>query len=183
MENLELKVRVSEVGLGIVDINNFKYNRVKVDVQSMTGFDVLIPIFDQVDFGDCLLLKRYKVTRLEGTVDPVELCIRVETFDILERENFTPSEHLNVKVRGVLVGSEKCYLKTIGPDRRAFFMCTIKLEDDFGEQFGILLCAFNTNAKKTSTIPFSSSVVAEVTVRPKLKVPGYEMAVIKIDKV
>lgn len=182
MENLELKVRVVEVGLGIVDVNDFKYNLVKVDTQGVRDFAVLIPIFDQVDYGDCLILKRYKVIRLKGDFDAIELCIRVESFEIAEREGFVISEYLNVKVRGILTGSEKCYLRTIGPDKRAFFMCTIKLEDDYGEMFGILLCAFNTNAKKLSTIPFTSSVVAEVTIRRKLRVPGYEMAVIKIDK-
>lgn len=183
MENLELKVRVSKVGLGIIDINDFKYNLIKVDTVRFKDFPVLVPVFDQVEEGDCLLLTRYKVTRMENSNDPVELCIRIEAFEIVERVGFEMSEYLNVKVRGILTGSEKCYLKTVGPDKRAFFMCTIKLEDDFRETFGILLVAFNTNAKKLSTIAFTSSVAAEVTIRPKLKVPGYEMAVIRIDKV
>ena len=182
MTNLELKLRVCETGLDVVDINGFKYNLIKVDTKVVKGFKVLIPIFDQVEVDDVIKTEKYQVTRLGENAEPIDLVIRIDKFEIIGTGDKDISEYLNVRVKGMITGSEKCYLKTVGPDRKAFYMCTIKLLDEYRETFGILLVAFNNSAKKLSTIPFASSVTAEVSIRPKLKQPGYEMAVVKIDR-
>ena len=183
MTNLELKLRVSEIGIDIIDINGFKYNLIKVDTKVIEGFKVLIPIFDQVEVGDVIRTEKYVVTRLGENTDPIDLVLRIDKFEVIGSGDTEISEYLNVRVKGMLTGSEKCILKTVGPTKKPFFMCTIKLLDEYQNTFGILLVAFNNSAKKVSTIPFASTVKAEVSIRPKLKQPGYEMAVVKIDRV
>ena len=182
MTNLELKLKVCEIGLDVIDINGFKYNLIKVDTEVIKGFKVLIPIFDQVEIGDIIRTEKYQVTRIGENADPIDLVLRIDKFEVVGSGDGEISKFLNVSVKGILTGSEKCYLKTVGPNRKPFFMCTIKLLDEYQQTFGILLVAFNNSAKKLSTIPFASSVTAVVSIRPKLKQPGYEMAVVKIDR-
>ena len=78
MVNLELKLRITEANLGIVDINGFKYNLHKMEVGTLKDFKVLIPIFDAIQVGDCIVTENWIVTRLGQETQPVDLCVRLD---------------------------------------------------------------------------------------------------------
>lgn len=176
----DLKAIVSEVGIDTYEINRFQYKVIRVNFGELQGFKALVSLFDTVEVGDKITITKYRVTRMGTDDNPVDLCLRIDKFTIDNSEDFVPSKYLNVNVEGVLMGSSKCHLKTVGPDRKPFYLCTIKLRDETNKSFGILLASFGNNAKKISTIKFNTFVESVVTIRPKLVDPGYEMAVVSI---
>lgn len=180
MQNLELKAIVTEVGVDTYTINRFQYKVIKVDFKELKGFKILISLFDTVEVGDCIKFSHYRVTRMGTESNPVDLCLRVDKFEILPSEGFEPSEHLNVKVVGYLMGSSKCFLRTVGPEKKPFFLATLKMQDECSKNFGIMLVSFGNNAKKISTVKFNSLLECVVTIKPKLVDPGYEMATVSL---
>lgn len=179
--NLELSARVAEVNLGTYAINGFQYKIIKVDFEELKGFKALVSVFDTIEVGDCIVFSKYRVTRMGADEEPVDLCIRIDKFAIVPEESFTISKYLNTKVTGLLLGSSKCFLKTVGPEKKPFFLATLKMKDEVDRGFGILLVSFGNNAKRISTIKFNSLIECVVTIRPKLVDPGYEMATVSIN--
>lgn len=179
MQNLELKARVTKVFSELVDVNTFKYRLVNIQVGQVDEFPALVSIFHSVEVGDCFVTSRWKVTRIGKETRPVNLCIRIDYLEVIPSDGFEVSEYLNSIVYGTFVSSEKCYLKTVGPDRKPFFNATLKLEDSDGESFGMLLIAFNSNAKHLSTVKSHSNLKCEVSIKKRRHDPGYELTIIR----
>ena len=177
MDNLILKARVVEVNLDTIDINNFKYTLHKVQVGTHESFKALLPIYNDVSVGDCIVTTRWKVTRYDTETKPVDLCIRVDEFELESPEGFEVSSYLNTKVFGMFLSSEKCTLRTIGPDVKPFFMATIKIKDSFGLSYSVPIVAFDSQAKKLSTVKKSSLLDCVVTVKKRKYSEGYEFAI------
>lgn len=181
MQNLELKARVTEVFPQLVDVNAFKYRLVTIEVEQVKNFRALVSIFHDVQAGDCIVTDKWKVTRIGKDTDPVDLCIRIDYLEVVPSEGFQMSDYLNAIVYGTYVCSEKCYLRTVGPDKKPFINATLKLEDADGDSFGMLLIAFNSNAKKLSTVKSRSSLKCEVSVKKRRHDPGYELTIISFN--
>ena len=179
--NLELKARISGDGTDIVDINGFQYKLYRMEVGGHTNFKVLFPIFTDMHVGDCFMSTKWIITRLNKENNPVDLCVRVDDFERVESKDFVPSQYLNSKVTGMFLNSEKCVLKTVGPDLKPFYMATLKMRDSFKVSYEMLLVAFGKTAKELSVVPKQSIIACEVTVKPKRDKEGYEFAVIKFE--
>lgn len=178
--NLELKARICEVNLDIVDINGFKYNLHLVEVGNHPEFKVLIPIFADVSVGDCITTTDWILTRL-GNEKPADLCIRIDKFEFVVNKSFEVSKYLNARVTGMFLNSDKCFLRTLGPDKKPFYMATLKVKDSYGEPFENIIVGFGNIAKKLSTIKKRSVIECEVTVKRRQEHPGYEFAVLAIE--
>lgn len=179
--NLELKARITEANLGIVDINGFKFNLHKMEIESLKNFKVLLPIFNDVCVGDCFTTNDWIITRLGKDKDPVDLCIRVKTFELVSPEGFELSKYLNGKVVGMFLNSDKCYLRTIGPDLKPFYMATLKMKDSFNESYEMIVVAFGSQAKRLSTIKKQTILNCTVTVKRRRNAAGYEFAIVDLD--
>ena len=179
--NCELKVRLTDVNLEIVDINGYKYNLHKMELGNLKDFKVLIPIFEDVQIGDCLSTTDWVITRLGCCNDPVDLCVRIDKLTRESAEGFQLSPYLNGKVVGMFLSSEKCYLRTVGPDMKPFYMATIKCKDSYKNSYAMLLVAFGNQAKKLSTVKKQSVIECEVTVKHRLNEEGYEFAVVSVE--
>lgn len=183
MVNLELKLRITKVNLDIIDINGFKYNLHTMEVGTLKDFKVLIPIFDSIQVGDCIYTDNWIVTRIGQETQPVDLCIRLDKYTLMPSEGFEVSKYLNSKVTGLFFNSEKCFLRTVGPDRKPFYMATLKLKDSYDINYEMLIVAFGDKAKRLSTVKKLSILDCEVTVKKKKEVDGYELAVTNFDVV
>lgn len=178
--NEDLKVRISDVNLEVVDINGFKYNLHMVEYGNKKTIKTLIPIFSEVEIGDCIETNNWTLTQL-GSKKPADLCIRIDSFDIVtDTKDFTVSKHLNCRVQGMFLNSDKCYLRTVGPDAKPFYMATLKIKDSLGLAYENIFIGFNNMAKKLSTIKKKSIIDCVVTVREKKDGKGYELACITI---
>lgn len=178
MNNIELKARIVEVNLGIIDINDFKYGLHKMQVGNLDSFKVLLPIYNDVFVGDCIVTTNWKLTRIGTETNPVDLCVRVDAYDIASPDGFDVTKYLNTKVTGLFLSSEKCVLRTIGPDKKPFYMATIKIKDSFDISFDLILVAFSNQAKKLSTVKRASVIDCECTVKKRKNCEGYELAVL-----
>ncbi len=176
--NCELKAKIVEANLGVIDVNGFKFNLHKMNVGRLEGFKVLIPIFDDISVGDCIKTHDWIISRIGKESNPVDLCVRVKNFELMPQEGFEVSEYLNGSIVGMFVKSEKCYLRTVGADRKPFYTGTLKIKDSYGSCYAMLICAFGKQAKKMSTIISSTIIDCVVTVKKRLNSPGYEFAVI-----
>lgn len=181
--NLELKARITEADLGTYDINGFKFNLHKMEVGSLKDFKVLLPIFNDVFEGDCFVTTNWALTRLPGSDDPYDLCVRVVDMESVSKEDFEPSSYLKVRVAGMYLNSDKCFLRTIGVTRKPFYMATLKIKDDTGSAFPIPLVGFRNQAKKLSTIKKQSIIEVEATVKARRDGKGFELALIHADVV
>lgn len=179
--NFELKAKIVEVDLGIVDINGFKYNLHLMKVGTHERFKVLLPIYNDVSIGDCIFSESWVVTRLGSENRPVDLCVRVDKLEIVNPDGFEISKYLNTKVVGMFLNSEKCTLRTIGPDMKPFYMATIKIKDSFGISYDMILVAFGSQAKNLSMVKKASVIESEVTIKKRKNNEGYELAVIKFE--
>ena len=177
MDNLILKSRIIEVNLDTVDINGFKYNLHMMQVGTHDSFKVLLPIYNDVSVGDCITSVKWKVTRLGTSNKPVDLCIRVDEFELVSPDEFEVSQYLNSKVVGMFLNSEKCSLRAIGPDRKPFYMATLKIKDSFNQSYDMIIVAFGSQAKKQSTVKKSSVLECEVTIKKRKNNEGYEFAI------
>lgn len=178
--NLELKSRIVETNIDVVDINGFKYNLHMMELGTLPKFKVLFPIFDDVSVGDCFKSTKWVLTRL-GTEKPADLCVRVDEFEYVRDANFEPNKYLNTRVKGLFLSSDKCYLRTVGPDAKPFYMATLKLTDSHGESYENVLVAFCDCAKRLSTVKSKSVIECEVTVKLRKEHPGYEFALCKLE--
>lgn len=176
--NLELKARISEAGTEIVNINGFQYKLHRMEVGGHQKFKVMFPIFEDMHVGDCFVSTKWIITRLGRENKPVDLCVRVDGFERVNSEGFTVSEYLNGRITGMFLNSEKCVLKSVGPDLKPFYMATIKIRDSFKVSYEMLLVAFGKTAKQLSQVPKQSIIDCEVTVKSKRDKEGYEFAVI-----
>ena len=177
MSNNNVKLRITKTNLDIVDLNGFKYNLHLAEVQTLADFKVLIPIFDDVLVGDVIESNEWVVTHL-GSCDakPIDLCIRIDKFQIVTGEDYTLSKYLNSVVHGILIVSEKNQLQVVGVDKHPFFVATLKIKDEYGEGFPMLLTAFRNEAKKMSTMKRGSVLKCEVTVKRLRSTAGYELS-------
>lgn len=181
--NLELKARITETNLDMVDMNGFKFNLHKMEVGKMKDFKVLLPVFSDVSVGDCFCSTDWIITRYCNSEDEksVDLCARIMKFDLCPSEGFEVSKYLNANVVGMFLNSEKCYLRTVGPDAKPFYMATIKITDAYKVPFGVLIVGFGNQAKKLSTIKKCAVIQCTVTVKHKRDSKGYEFAVINVE--
>lgn len=176
MNNVELKARIIEANIDIVDINGFKYHLHKIEVSTLKGFKVLIPIFDDVVVDDCIITTDWELTRF-GNSDPVDLCLVVNAFKIDTSADFTLSKFIITEVYGMYLASEKCYIRAIGPTEKPFYMATLKLRDFHMESFSTVLVAFGNQAKKLYAVKKTSVLKCIVTVKERKNNTGYELAV------
>ena len=183
MQNLELKARVTKVYPSLVDVNTFKYKLVDIEAGGITHFKALISLFADVDVGDCFSTTTWKVTRLGETEHPVDICIRIDKLTLLDPDDFEPSEYINGIVYGTYVRSEKCFLRTVGPDKKPFMYATIKLEDSNKEVYGMLLVAFNAIAKRLSTVKSRTQLKCTVSIKKRKKGDGYEFALLSFEEI
>lgn len=179
--NLELKARITEVNLGVIDINGFKFNLHKMEVENLKDFKVLLPIFNDVSIGDCFVTKNWALTRITTSDGVSDNCVRVSDFELVSSEGFEVSPYLNTKVVGMFINSDKCYLRTIGVEKRPFYMATLKIKDETEKLFELPLVAFGNQAKKLSAVKKHSIIECEVTVKRRRDLNGYELAVIKLN--
>lgn len=176
MNNVELKARIIEANIDIVDINGFKYHLHKIEVGTLKGFKVLLPIFDDIMVGDCIVTTDWELTRF-GNEEPVDLCLRVDKFEIDSSPDFILSKFIIAEVTGMFLSSEKCYLRTVGPTEKPFYMATLKVRDSHLEPFPNVLVAFGNQAKRLSTVKKTSVLKCTVTVKERRLDDGYELAV------
>ena len=174
MQNCFISAVVTKTDIGTVDLNGFIYNVVEVDIAQLHEFKVFIPVFADVDVGTIFTSTTWAVTRYK-TEDSETLALRIDNLDIVDK--YEPIEYLTAKVTGMFVNSDKCKLKYVGPTRRAFYRCTLKLKDEFKESFSILLCGFKDNALKLSTLTRMTIIQAEVCIRDKRYEDGYELCI------
>ena len=179
--NFELKAEIVEVNLDTVDINGFKYNLHLMRVGTHERFKVLLPIYSDVSIGSCIVSENWIITRLGTENNPVDLCVRVDKFELVNPEGFEVSKYLNTKVTGMFLNSEKCTLRTIGPDRKPFYMATIKIKDSFGISYYMIIVAFGNQAKRLSMVKKTSVIESGVTVKRRKNNEGYELAVINFE--
>lgn len=179
--NLELRAKITEVNLGVVDINGFKYNKHKLQVQKLDSVDVLIPVYTDVCVGDCFVSTDWILTCLEPKQKPMEILLRVDKLELASPDDFTMSEYLNSKVTGLFCISDKCVLKTIGPDKVPFFNATLKVKNSFDESFDLFILAFRNTAKAMSTIKRQSIIECNVTVKRRKSGKGWEFPVSNIE--
>lgn len=177
MDNLLLKARIVEVNIEPVDINGFKYNLHTMQVGTHKAFKVLLPIYNDVSVGDCIQSTKWKVSRLGTNNKPVDLCIRVDEFELVSPDGFEVTPYLNTKVTGMFLNSEKCSLRAIGPDRKPFYMATLKIKDSFNMSYDMIIVAFGSQAKRLSTVKKSSVIECEVTIKQRKNNEGYEFAI------
>jgi hypothetical protein len=180
--NCELKARITEANIGdVVDINGFKYNLHKMEVETLKGFKILLPIFNDISVGDCIVTSDWVITRLGTSDKPVDLCLCVKKFDFVPSEGFELSKYLNGKVVGMFLNSDKCYLRTVGPDAKPFYMATLKSKDMLKAPYAMPVVAFGNQAKKLSTVKKQSILECEVTVKERRYSEGYEFAIVNLE--
>lgn len=179
--NCELKARITETNLEVVDINGFKFNLHKMEVGTLKDFKILLPIFNDVSVGDCIVTSDWDISRLGTCNKPVDLCVRVKNFELVPSDGFVPSKYLNGKIVGMFLNSDKCYLRTVGPDQKPFYMATLKIKDSFKIPYEMLIVAFGNQAKKLSTVKKQSIIECEVTIKHRRGAEGYEFAVISLE--
>lgn len=177
MSNNLLKLRITKTNLDIVDLNGFKYNLHLAEVQTLEDFKVLIPIFDDVLVGDVVSTEDWVITHLgECDANPIDLCIRIGKFDLITGGDYTLTKYLNSWVYGLLLVSERNSLQCVGVNRRPFFVATLKIKDEYGNGFPVLLTSFGDVAKKISTMKRGFILKCEVTVKRLRQTPGYELS-------
>lgn len=179
MQNCYMTAKVTKTNIGTVDLNGFIYNVVEIDVANLTGFKAFIPVFVAVDEGVAFSSEKWAVTRYKTETEET-LALRIDSLDYME--NYEPIEYLTAKVTGMFVNSDRCKLKYVGPTRRAFYRCTLKLNDEFKENFSVLLCGFKDNALRLSTLTRTTIIQAEVYIRNKKFEDGYEFCIKTFNK-
>lgn len=173
MTNYDVTAIVKKAGLGLIDINSFKYNIVEIEVANFKSFKAFIPVYVIVNEGDFIKSKSWAITRFDfSDPNPTVLAIRFDEVEITE--SYEPIQFLLAKVSGMWIPSSKPGLRTVGPTKKAFIMSTLKLRDEFSESYTVLFTAFNDCAKQLSTVKRLSTIRAEVCIKPKKYIDGYE---------
>lgn len=179
MNNLELCVRVTKVGIGTVNLNNFIRTIVEVAVGEMTNFVALVPIFISVEEGTYLKSTNWAITTWdkvgENKDKDKKLAIRFDEASIVDEKEGVISPKLNAKITGMVLKSDKCTLQYITPMRKPFYRCTLRIVDEFKNPYSCLLVSFKDAALKLSNIPRQTIVRAIVNIRPQKWCEDYEM--------
>lgn len=178
--NLELKARITEANLGVVDINGYKYNKHKMSLVKISDVTVLLPVFNDICVGDCFQSTDWRLTCIDTETKPTEVMVRVDSLELQSPDDFECSEYLNTKVVGLYCISDKCVLTTKGPDSIPFFTATLKVKNSFNKAFDLFLLGFGKQAKAMSTIKRASIVECTVTVKRRRRGKGWEFAVLTI---
>lgn len=179
--NLELRAVIVEANLGVVDINGYKYNKHRLRVNKLDSIDCYTQVFEDVCVGDCIVSDNWKLTCLDTKTKPIDVVIRIDTFELVPAEGFKPSDYLNSKVVGLYCISDKCVLRTKGPDKTPFFTATIKVKNEFDDSFDMFLLGFRNMAKAMSTVKKQSIVECTVTVKRRRDGKGWEFPISSIE--
>ena len=174
MENLQISCKISKTGIGTIKFGTYVYNIVEVEIANMTNFKAFVPYWAELEVGDSFISEKWYITRFERDKNnPIHLAIRV---DFLEKtENYEPIKHFMCKVSGRFLTSDKCHITTTGPTQKTLYRCTIRLKDEDGEYFTVLLSGFQDVALKMSTTPRYSIISGVACVKPKKYSQGYEL--------
>lgn len=178
--NLELKARVVDAYLGVVDINGFKYNMARIQVSKLDDVPCLFPVYMDIYPGDCFVSDKWVLTCLHPKKKPMDIIIRVDEFEQCSEDGFEVSEYINSKVVGLFCISSKCVLKEVGVDRVPFFNATLKVKNAFKESFDMYILGFQKVAKQMSSITGGSVIECVVTAKRKLQGDGWEFPVSNI---
>jgi len=175
--NLKLKARITEANIELIDYNGFMYNLHKMELKALKDVKILIPTFVDISEGDCIETEDWKLV-LMSNEQPVDLAVRVGKYELVSSDDFEPSMYLNTRITGIFLTSDKCYLKTVGPDKKPFYMATLKIKDAKYGPYDMLAVAFGDQAKKLSTVPRQSTLQCEATLKRRRNNPGFELAIV-----
>ncbi len=174
MINFDLYAKVVSTNLGLIDINNFKYNLGEVEVANFEKFRILVPIFVTVEVGDYIHTNNWAITRLDEGLNPVELAIRANDLKIVTEQQFHKMDRFCCKIQGDVITSSKTTLSSVGPSKKPFIRLSLRIIDEHGVNWMILLVGFNSTAKRIATVSRCTTINAEVTIKEKKYQPGYE---------
>lgn len=180
MSNEMLRGIITDTYLGVIDINGYKYNTHKMRVNTLDDITMLMPIFDDVEVGDCFETTDWVLTCLAPCERPMEVVVRVDKFTRCLSEGFVASDYVNSRVTGMLCSSSKCMLKEIGVDRTPFYNATLKVRNPFKESFDMYVLAFAKQAKLLSTIPSGTVIEVVVSAKRRRKEKGWEFPIAEL---
>lgn len=179
--NLKLCGRITEANLGVYNINGFMFNLHKMEVNKQKDFKILMPIFKDIAVGDVFTTDSWCITRIGTNKNPVDVVIRANQFDVVLDKDAELSDYVNGTVIGIYLCSDKCYLRDVGPDKKPFFMATLKFKDSTGGQYELPIVGFGRQALKLSTIKNESLLKCTATLKQRKGAEGYELAVYSIE--
>lgn len=174
MENLSISCRITKAGLGTIKFGTYVYNIVEVEIANMTDFKAFVPYWAELGEGDSFKSDKWYITRFEREDDnPTHLAIRVDNMTITEE--YEPQKHFMCMVSGRFLTSDRCHITTAGPTQKALYRCTLRLKDEDGGTFTVLLSGFQDVALQMSTTPRFSIIQGIACVKPKKYSTGYEL--------
>ena len=178
--NLELNAQLTESCNEVVDYNGFVYNLYKMKLNYIDDVQVLIPAHETVSVGDVISTTSWKLIPMSNS-NPAEIAVRVNRFSIVT-DGRPLTNYLNSNIAGLLLCSNKCVLKEIGPDKKPFYIATLKIRDSRFGYYDMMTLAFDNVAKKLSTVPNQSVIQGTATLKRRRNSEGYELIILDFSK-
>lgn len=182
MQRYKLFCEVIQPFIQFVEFGNSQFKEIEIKVGTFETFRALIPIFDDVKAGDFLTADNWNV--VVYTYDGRQcndLAILIESFNIIPESEFKPMKYLNTSIKGLLIITDKCNLMKIGDRNKSFFRCSLSIENVAGVSSCITLVSFSSMANKVSLEKSRTFIDADVTVRPRRGLSGYELCIINYE--
>ena len=175
------KCEVTEVGLGTIEFNGYKYKISKAAIANIEDFYIFTRIKKAVEVGDCLDVSVCCLTNYTDG-EKNTLALRIEEFEKVPTEEFEPLDRFRVRVNGCVLRTNKSVTRYVGPSRIPLLKATIRVYNENHKVFNILLVGYSGSVRILNDIVNDSYVDLDAVLRRQcenndsyqLNVEGYK---------
>lgn len=151
----------------------------KVEV---AGLELYAYTRDNMQYEEGMMLHVVRFSLTNCWTDFSTAAIILEKFNVIAPEEYEPSRYLNVYVEGTVNRRGSRTLREVGKNKKLFYSRTMKIDNNRGKTFNLLMCGFNNLAEELYLLEDLTKVAISGTLCKSKRAAGYEVHIWSITK-
>lgn len=157
--------------------NEVGYRAVRVKV---AGIEIGAYINSEMDVSEGTLIRSNSYTLTDDETGFQEVMLLIQDCNTISKKDYRESTTLEVKLRGKVKKPDNRSIKFVGEDKKPFYSCTMKADNNRGGHLTILLVSFFRTAEDLSKVGNNCDVTLYGKVRKCKFAKGYEINVTEL---
>lgn len=168
---------------GTVCIGEERYTFYRAFVSGSLMTVYVSDIYDPLPKGSVIYSNHYFITNDRTVAKRNMIALRMEDIALLNDDQYEDYCNVGVCVSGILLLPKHKYVSEVGKNKTPFTPCTLKMTNEDGDRFWVLLVTFDNNAKYVRNLRDGLTVNVKARIKKNRMFDSFELNVTSIDVV